>query len=37
MIHGHWASHHHFDLRLEGDRVLQSFATPKGIPQMRRE
>ncbi|WP_427366767.1 hypothetical protein [Candidatus Caldatribacterium saccharofermentans] len=22
---------------MEGDRVLQSFATPKGIPQMRRE
>ncbi|WP_438314829.1 DNA polymerase ligase N-terminal domain-containing protein [Candidatus Caldatribacterium sp. SIUC1] len=33
-IHEHRASHHHCDLRLERDRVLRSFAMPRGIPRV---
>lgn len=32
VIHDHYATTHHFDLRLEGDGVLWSWAVPKGMP-----
>jgi bifunctional non-homologous end joining protein LigD len=32
VLHEHFSRHHHFDLRLERDGALVSWAVPKGLP-----
>jgi len=32
VVHEHYATTHHFDLRLEGAGVLWSWALPRGLP-----
>jgi DNA ligase D-like protein (predicted 3'-phosphoesterase) len=33
VLHDHASKHHHFDLRLERDGKLKSWAVPRGLPE----
>lgn len=33
VLHEHFSKHHHFDLRLEHEGALVSWAVPKGLPE----
>jgi DNA ligase D-like protein (predicted 3'-phosphoesterase) len=33
VVHEHWATRHHFDLRIEQEGVLKSWAIPKNIEE----
>ena len=37
VLHEHHKPRHHFDLRLEEDGVLRSWALPKGLPATSRQ
>jgi len=37
VLHEHHRPRHHFDLRLEQDGVLRSWALPKGLPSTARQ
>jgi len=37
VLHEHHKPQHHFDLRLEEDGVLRSWALPKGVPTSSRQ
>ena len=36
VLHEHQKPRHHFDLRLEADGVLRSWALPRGLPRIQR-
>src|SRR3989338_6789871 len=37
IIQEHWATHHHFDLRLQIGNILKSWAIPKQPPEKEEE